>query len=86
MNVELKGGETPGDTKPGVVFAVYLDFEKRQPAQSYPEEMVLSKFSETEDRVCYLLVSIQTEEDTVGLMDLLRALSDQSTEIVGRDN
>lgn len=78
MSVEYKDGKTPGSTQPEGVFAISFSMEKHPSVQSYPEEVLISKYSETEDRACFRLVSIQTDDSTVGLADLLLAMGDQS--------
>lgn len=78
MSQESRDGTELGSTLPGVVYAVYLDFVKSAPVASLPVEVHLTKCSETEDKVFYRLVCIQTGEGIDGLMDLLLALFDHS--------
>jgi hypothetical protein len=78
MKQESGTGTELGNTQQGVVFAASFDMKRDPSVQSYPEAMLLSKSSETVDRVCYRLVSIQTGESTDGLAGVLLAMVNQS--------
>ena len=82
MTKESQDGTPPGSTQQVEVFAASFDLHTDPSVGLLPEEILISKFSETEGRVSYRLVCTLTGRDTSGLPALLQAiwrLSEQET-------
>lgn len=82
MNSIYHGG-IPGNTGPDGAYVSSIVIEDLDQPELSPEVMLLSKCSETDGKVCYLLASTQTGASTVGLWEALQKIADALATQIG---
>lgn len=85
MSDSIYHGGIPGSTEPAGAYVHSFVIEDMDRADLSPEMVCLSRYSETDGKAYYHLVSIQTGPSIVGLMEALQGIVCCLREQIGRN-